>query len=45
MAAVTAMAIGGVASAGLGMIGANQAEKGAKGARNNAANGKRRLEA
>jgi len=45
MAAVTAMAIGGVASAGLGMIGANQAEKGAKGARNNAANEKRRLEA
>jgi|TARA_R110000744_G_scaffold379781_1_gene498725 hypothetical protein len=45
MAAVTAMAIGGVASAGMGMIGANQAEKGAKGARNNAANEKRRLEA
>ena len=44
MAAVTTAVVG-VASAGIGMIGANQAEKGAKGARNNAANEKRRLEA
>ena len=44
MAAVTTAVVG-VASAGIGMIGANQAEKNAKGARNNAANEKRRLEA
>jgi len=44
MAAVTTAVVG-VASAGIGMIGANQAEKGAKGARNRAANDKIRLEA
>ena len=44
MAAVTTAVVG-VASAGIGMIGANQAEKSAKGARNNAAREKQRLEA
>jgi hypothetical protein len=44
MAAVTTAVVG-VASAGVGMIGANQAEKAAKGARNNAAREKQRLEA
>tara|TARA_R110002153_G_scaffold75388_3_gene195054 strand:+ start:1575 stop:2261 length:687 start_codon:yes stop_codon:yes gene_type:complete len=44
MAAVTAAVVG-VASAGIGMIGANQAEKSAKGARNDAAREKQRLEA
>ena len=44
MAAVTTAVVG-VASAGMGMIGANQAEKSAKGARNNAAREKQRLEA
>jgi hypothetical protein len=44
MAAVTTAVVG-VASAGIGMIGANQAEKSAKGARNDAAREKQRLEA
>ena len=44
MAAVTTAVVG-VASAGVGMIGANQAEKSAKGARNDAAREKQRLEA
>ena len=44
MAAVTTAVVG-VASAGIGMIGANQAEKAAKGARNDAAREKQRLEA
>lgn len=44
MAAVTTAVVG-VASAGMGMIGANQAEKSAKGARNDAAREKERLNA
>ena len=43
MAAVAA-AVGGVVSAGLGMVGANQAEKAAKGERNRANAEKKRLE-